>query len=406
MLAESIRRATRRSAFGTALVAFCVADAPRAQTVLGALGWRVLVKGVPLDISTIRGEFLRGRIPNAGCCGANELIKLYAFTLTEYHRVVHLDIDMLVLQPMDELFFASRGAALAARATAASVAAAADDGDASLAWPPAPRAERPHNGTYANGARPGAVDGAVGDHSLVYTVDYNMMNERQRAKRLAGAVQGGFLVVQPSLRVFEEIVEIVRDGRFGGKYSGWNNTGIGNWWGGATIQGVVPYYYAVVAPALAAAAASSSRAAGASGASSSVVAARRAFEVDRCVYDNMIDDPIAQPPPYVGAADCRAVPLADIKAVHFTLCQKPWGCRPARHPDDTQDLCVRLHKRWHDLRRAVERRLGLTEIQTNCVPLPRGTRGPPEYTPLNVSELLQRSPLRGLQGRGGPVRSL
>ena len=75
----------------------------------------------------------------------------------------------------------------------------------------------------------------------------------------------------------------------------------------------------------------------------------------------------------------------------FTLCQKPWGCRPARHPDDTQDLCVRLHKRWHDLRRAVERRLGLTEIQTTCVPLPRGTRGPPEYTPLNVSELLEPS---------------
>ena len=76
----------------------------------------MLVKGVPLDIRTIRGEFLRGRIPNAGCCGANELIKLYAFTLTEYHRVVHLDIDMLVLQQMDELFLEARDATDRARA--------------------------------------------------------------------------------------------------------------------------------------------------------------------------------------------------------------------------------------------------------------------------------------------------
>jgi alpha-N-acetylglucosamine transferase len=34
---------------------------------------------------------------------ASELIKLWSFTLTENHRVVHLDIDAMLLQPLDEL---------------------------------------------------------------------------------------------------------------------------------------------------------------------------------------------------------------------------------------------------------------------------------------------------------------
>lgn len=37
------------------------------------------------------------------CCGADEFIKLHAYTLTDFHRVVHLDADTLVLHPMDEL---------------------------------------------------------------------------------------------------------------------------------------------------------------------------------------------------------------------------------------------------------------------------------------------------------------
>jgi len=38
------------------------------------------------------------------CCGADEFIKLHAYTLTDYHRVVHLDVDTFILHPMDELF--------------------------------------------------------------------------------------------------------------------------------------------------------------------------------------------------------------------------------------------------------------------------------------------------------------
>lgn len=37
------------------------------------------------------------------CCGADEFLKLYAYTLMEYHRVMHLDVDTFVLHSMDEL---------------------------------------------------------------------------------------------------------------------------------------------------------------------------------------------------------------------------------------------------------------------------------------------------------------
>ncbi|CAN0524351.1 unnamed protein product, partial [Scytosiphon promiscuus] len=37
------------------------------------------------------------------CCGADEFIKLHAYTLMEFHRVVHLDVDTLVLHPLDQL---------------------------------------------------------------------------------------------------------------------------------------------------------------------------------------------------------------------------------------------------------------------------------------------------------------
>jgi hypothetical protein len=141
---------------------------------------------------------------------------------------------------------------------------------------------------------------------------------------------------------FHAMVEIMKEGKFGagagpGK-SGWNGTGVGHWWGGATFQGIVPYYYYKVAN-------------------------RDRFpplEVDRCIYDNMVDDPIKNPK--VGGNDCRATPLQDIKNVHFTLCQKPWGCAPSRTPADVQGLCVKLHTQWHKLRRSAELRLGIPSV--------------------------------------------
>lgn len=58
---------------------------------------------------------------------------------------------------------------------------------------------------------------------------------------------GGFLVVRPSMARFDELRAIIKKGdhRAG---SGWGGSGIGNFWGGQTIQGIVPYFYHVVHP--------------------------------------------------------------------------------------------------------------------------------------------------------------
>lgn len=212
-----------------------------------------------------------------------ELIKLNAFALEGFHRVVHLDMDSMVLQNMDELFDL--------------------------------------------------------DQDLVYTCDYNMQPGQQRARgKVPCPVQGGFVVVRPSQQAFAQMVDVVKQGRFGGPFgSGWNGTGIGHWWGGATFQGIVPFFFQHAAdkqrfPSL---------------------------EVDRCTYNNMVDNPIVNPPPHTGGADCRAVPLETIKNVHFTLCQKPWKCSFSRQPADEQQLCQALHARWHELRHGLEVTRGL-----------------------------------------------
>lgn len=41
---------------------------------------------------------------DSGCCGASEFLKLWAYTLTDYHRVVHLDMDTIIYQNMVILF--------------------------------------------------------------------------------------------------------------------------------------------------------------------------------------------------------------------------------------------------------------------------------------------------------------
>ena len=38
-------------------------------------------------VHQIRGQFLREHIQQNGCCGERELLKLWAYTLTQYHRV-------------------------------------------------------------------------------------------------------------------------------------------------------------------------------------------------------------------------------------------------------------------------------------------------------------------------------
>jgi hypothetical protein len=83
-------------------------------------------------------------------------------------------------------------------------------------------------------------------------------------------------------------------------YRGWNSSNIGWYWGGMTVQGVLPYYYFRVS------------------------SPDRTQIVDRCYYNTMADTPA-----------CSTQQVGEVKSAHFTVCQKPWTC----HPDESVRLC-------------------------------------------------------------------
>merc|ERR1712048_426589 len=68
------------------------------------LGYTVLVRDLPVKVMDIEGQYLRDHVSINGCCGEKEFIKLHAYTLTDYPVVVHLDIDTLIIKPLDVLF--------------------------------------------------------------------------------------------------------------------------------------------------------------------------------------------------------------------------------------------------------------------------------------------------------------
>ena len=285
--------------------------------LLRRLGYRVVEVESPVSVEEIRGDFLRERIGRNGCCGEVELIKLYSYVEDAYDRIVHLDTDSLVLGNMDELF----------------------------------RAEQ----------------------SLLYTGDYGMAAGHPRRP----PVQGGFLVVKPSLQVFADLVETVREGDYRAS-GGWAGSGIGRFYGGMTIQGLLPYYYYAKAPA----------------------AASR--ELDRCVYNIMVDNP-----------RCKAVDFRHAKNAHFTVCGKPWACRGR----SAQPNCRKMHERWTALRRAFEEDAGVPP-STQCARAGRQNYEAIQYPPhwhaaqgeytgagLYTEALLQAraagAPRKALRGGGG-----
>jgi hypothetical protein len=79
-------------------------DAAECAKDLASLGFELIERPVPVKVEEIQGEFLRSRIDANGCCGAKELIKLEALTFTQYPIVVHLDMDFILLKPIDALF--------------------------------------------------------------------------------------------------------------------------------------------------------------------------------------------------------------------------------------------------------------------------------------------------------------
>lgn len=228
------------------------------------------------------------------------MVKLWAYTLTDYPIVVHLDIDTLLLQPLDELY------------------------DAIIDGPTTSSKENIKL-MHPNSELPSKID-------AYFTRDYNLV----RPGKDHVGMQGGFFAVRPSQAAFDQLCETILEGNFKA-FVGWGGLGYGGYYGAQQIQGLLPYFYDHLHP-------------------------NTAVELNRCVYNTMVDNPYLKVdgvdtkckiPNSVNCEDCRLKTKSQVKLVHFTICQKPWGCDFIRNVK-TRDLCNPLHHEWFRIRRDLE----------------------------------------------------
>ena len=302
----SVLLPTSSSPSPSQMIAFVHPDAVPCSSVFRNLGYDVQIRDTPFNVSAIRGDFLREHVIKSGCCGEREYLKLYSYALVEYPIVVHLDLDSLILKPLDDLFLAMLGG----------------------------------GGGGAEAARkrvPVMFDMPLPPSSSInafFTRDYNMINPGHRHV----GVQGGFLVVRPSIEAFDEYVSIVLEGRFvRGWYDKRGGEVYGGYFGAQQIQGICSFYYDARHPGT-------------------------GVELNRCYYNAMADAPrqVANGLSRCrdgreDCQDCRDTPMGMIKSVHFTLCSKPWKCPVTEGKGGYRDICADFHAQWFRIREDLER---------------------------------------------------
>ena len=242
VLAHSIQLAHAQSSkYDYQMYALVHPAAKECSVHLPQLGYTVLIRNTPFDKQDIRQKFLRENIDKASCCGEKEFVKLYAYTLVDHPVAVVLDLDSLVLQPLDAFFDAILQGEELTKETY----------DKLPIHDYGPNSNKNNNTTPI---LPQKID-------AFYTKDYNMINAFNHEN---AGVQGGFLMVRPSEAVFDEYIDLVLEGNYvegrgwGGKY--------GYFFGGAQIQGICAYYYAGLHP-------------------------ERGVELNRCRINSMVDSP-------------------------------------------------------------------------------------------------------------------
>eukprot|EP00557_Chaetoceros_sp_GSL56_P010014 CAMPEP_0176478180 /NCGR_PEP_ID=MMETSP0200_2-20121128/1044_1 /TAXON_ID=947934 /ORGANISM="Chaetoceros sp., Strain GSL56" /LENGTH=432 /DNA_ID=CAMNT_0017874091 /DNA_START=54 /DNA_END=1349 /DNA_ORIENTATION=- len=312
---SSVQNPTSSSKYDYKMYAIVHESAMVCKPILEKIGYTVKQVDVPVPVAEIEGDVLRENVHQNGCCGELEFIKLWAYTLVDHPFVVHLDLDTVVLKPMDELFDA------------------AIIGDTSqlsaVMW------SNEHHFLSSSKEKDEGLSRQAPINAF-FTRDYNM---RSAGKKPVG-VQGGFLVIRPSMQVFEEFRAIIRKGDYR-KGSGWGGKGYGPFYGSMTFQGIIPYYYDEIHHGT-------------------------AIELNRCVYNQMADNPrdkrtvnnVVSGKCRDGrqdCEDCRERNIEDIVTAHFTLCQKPWHCLP--HDQDVLQhrLCRSLFGEWYRIRADLER---------------------------------------------------
>ena len=317
VLKHSIHLAHNQSKYQYQTIAIIHPQALNCSQNFTKLGYKVLIRETPINVSQIQGQFLRERIVKTGCCQEKELIKLWAYTLVEYPVVVHLDIDTLLLQPLDELF------------------------DAMIDGPTP-------NSKIAIMQHPNKTKAKLPRKiNVFFTRDYNIAIP---GKEHVG-FQGGFFIIRPSQKAFNQYINLLLEGNFQ-PYLGWEGV-YGGYYGAMQIQGIMSYFYDHFHPTT-------------------------AVELNRCYYNNMVDNPRSIIGEHKGKCrvgggsvceDCRVKKMSEIKLVHFTECKKPWDCGVEDGSVDRggteMGLCNEFYKRWFWVRRELEKSWNYAVYQEN-----------------------------------------
>jgi hypothetical protein len=317
----------------------CVQHVP----LLKRLGYIPLIRPTPVNVSAITtNDWYRDHVKTENCCGDAEFIKLYAYQLTEYPIVVHWDLDVAVLQPMDDLFDAMLF-----------------DKDSAKGRAARERLQIQNNNPGTQVVLPDRIDAFL-------TRDVTSAKPWERVR----AVQGGFVVARPNVEHFRLYQEFIMQANYTpgrGPFSGWGGIGYGGFQGAMAYQGVLAYFYDQIYP-------------------------DHAVELDVCRWNQVVADVIyrgPERPDMVGQCrqypedgnfdtntpengkceDCRVVPIDETKTVHFTACKKPWECsiphprvpapRMKAHAYRLRELtnittCGLLFRKYFDIRNEVE----------------------------------------------------
>ena len=210
-----------------------------------------------------------------------------------------------------------------------------------------------------------------------FTKDYNMIVPGPQQQRVG--VQGGFLLLRPSTSTYIDLINIVRSGEFysgfNAQSTGWYHSGYGKHiWGSMTIQGLLAYYF-------------------------DTIDLEHSVELNRCRYNNIADNartssfatnvkfPRGTLLPFVRNAsnprynfedgncrdgrmecedvNCQRFPILKARILHYTYCKSPWKCNDCTYLETYKEpMCFAMIREWFRVRRSLpgEDAIGTTNL--------------------------------------------
>lgn len=307
---NSCRNPVKNSTYDYHLYAFLGEKevSPICQTLLQRLGYTTLIKPIPVDMAKINHSFYHFAMEKNGCCGAAEFIKLWSYTLTDYPAVVHLDLDVMILKPLDDMLDV-------------------------LLLPPSERTAQYKRLQVMRDKH----EFSNSTMQALITRDYAQVQQQGNLKHYKFIpVQGGFFAVKPSMKVFKTLCDTIQNLEH--TYSttkSWGGVMHAGFWGMPQIQGLLAYYYSHLAPGT-------------------------ALELHSCYFNTILAAPLYRGVCTIGmdqCEDCRKTPLDEVVIAHPIFCYKPWQCIAWSNPrlDRTVPCRFYLHI-WASTRLKVEER--------------------------------------------------